>query len=158
MARRLDDRRRPVPAWAWVNVLAHARPEDLATLADPGSVPVGWQVAANRVWGAVLVPLAAELLVRSAADPLVLRRLQWHALIPLELRLARPGPTMPGRPDQLVARVRAALNPSTTGPGGPARRPAPAVGRNLGTGRLNRVAFSILGPASVSSGAPARRS
>ena len=154
MARRLDDRRQPAPAWAWVNALAHADPDELTVLARRPGPGMDWRVAANRAWGRVLPPLAAELLVRADADPAVLRRLQWHVLIPLELRLARPGPTTPGRPDQLAARVRAALDPVPSP--APSGRPGPPVGRGLGTGRLNRVAFSILGPASVSSAGPVR--
>jgi len=73
-----------VPAWLWLNAVAHgdaARLHELAEPPRPGPSPVaGWR-SARAV-------LAHEALQRCGDDPAALRNLQLRALVPLEAGLA----------------------------------------------------------------------
>ena len=96
---------RAVPAWAWLNSLAHGSLEDLRSLASGGPVRApGFD--ATAVWRQALAYLAQEVLflVDGGQD---LAGLQRTTLVPLELALARePARTDPG---QLVWMVLDAL-------------------------------------------------
>lgn len=73
--------RQLLPAWAWVNPLAHAGYSDLKRLADLSpnrDDPLGF-----------LSYLADEVLLRTGGDDQALRRMQHDALVPLELALLR---------------------------------------------------------------------
>ena len=132
--------------WAWLNWLAHASLDDLASVRR-----LRWGRRTSRAWvNGFLIPLSAELALRSRGDDRLLSDLQRRFLWPLEVRMLNGlGPAVAG-PLDLVSLVRTALG---DGPGRsapmPGAYPAPPLGRNLGNGRLNRIAFQILGPASI---------
>lgn len=77
---------RSVPAWAWVNRLAHGTVDELDELRagewTPAPAP-----ADVSLWQQVLTFLAGEVLDRVADDD-ELRELQRTVLVPVELRLA----------------------------------------------------------------------
>jgi hypothetical protein len=97
--RRLADQRRGVPAWAWVNPLAHGSLEDIEVIAARGLWAVGPE--------AVVATVAAELSARVRRDGASLRAVQEQGLQPLEDRLAAASPGTP-EDDAGVARVLAA--------------------------------------------------
>jgi hypothetical protein len=142
-ARLLDRHERPVPSWAWVNVLAHADHGRMVQLAS--GVRDDWRTSRTRDAAALLEALAASLLAECSARAVPLRQLQRRRLVPLELRLAESGAFL--RPDELTSAVLG----SGTDPGPADGYPAPAIGRNMGRGRFNRAMLMILGPASISS-------
>ena len=81
----LERRARPVPAWAWLNRLAHADEASLARLGDADldahrTGTGGWRTA-QRWLAAVIVDLAGTY-------PGGVRQIQSEALVPLELALA----------------------------------------------------------------------
>lgn len=82
----LVQRKRPVPAWAVVNRLAHATRDELARVVD-GSVTSRGSPASRRVaWEESERFLAGTLLARTdGADDLA--ALQFTSLVPLELAL-----------------------------------------------------------------------
>lgn len=150
----LDRTGRPVPSWAWINWLAHASLDDLAAVGR-----ISWNRRQSRAWaGGFLMPLSIELALRSRGDDRQLSDLQRRFLWPLEVRLLNgAGPAVSG-PLDMLSLVRTALGdgPGRTAPMPGEGYPAPPLGRNLGNGRLNRIAFQILGPANVAR-RPARR-
>jgi hypothetical protein len=96
---------RPVPSWAWLNRVAHARPDELMILAAGGfpTDPPAWREA--------LVCLAREVLERAALDGV--DEFQRRLLVPKELQLiGEPGGSTLS-PSQLVARVLAGLEGTT---------------------------------------------
>lgn len=78
-------RRQAVPAWAWVNQVAHGSRDDLETLARSDDIAAS--PADRVVWHAATVFLAKEVL-GVAGDDTDLRRVQQEALVPVELQLA----------------------------------------------------------------------
>jgi hypothetical protein len=142
----LDRQGRAVPDWAWLNCVARSSLDDLAALDR-----ISWKKRASHSWAhGYLIPLATELVGRSRGDDATLADLQRRFLWPLELRLLKGSGPRVGGPLEMLALVRTALGagagrwaPVTGG------YPAPPVGRNLGNGRFNRIAFNLLGPASV---------
>lgn len=99
----LEERHCRVPAWAWVNLLAHGSAEDLenaTSLAGDGQ-PQRWRAA--RAY------LAGEILGVADRGGTSLRDLQRDVLVPLELHLASSEPTRGSRPGDLVTGVLAAL-------------------------------------------------
>ena len=151
VAGRLDAAGRPVPVWAWLNLLAHATPERLSELAagDTGS----WRGRRARRRASALSDLAARILEHAGGDPARLAELQREVLVPFEVGLAggpRQAPVRTGYATwKRIGPVPVATPP--TGGSRPPVEPAPAIGRNIGSGRLNRMAFAVLGPASVGS-------
>jgi hypothetical protein len=83
-AQYLDDRGRPAPEWAWVNVLAHRSADDLADLAA-GRASHRFITGNTRTWEDALAFLAEEVL--DAASFTQLETLQRDVLVPLELEL-----------------------------------------------------------------------
>lgn len=149
----LDGHGQRVPEWAWVNALSRADLDDLVSL--PSLV---WRQRRSRTWATgFLVPLASELAMRCRGSDQELADLQRRFLWPLEARMSAGRGPMGPDPYQLGSLVRTALG---WGAGGPANTtggyPAPPLGRNLGHGRINRIALSILGPASVARRPPPR--
>ncbi len=109
---RLLAMRRPVPAWAWFNRLAHGSLEDLAALraeAADRSLPSEWTQA--------VAFLAGEIQQRADNDPDRLHALQRDVLIPMELRLAADW-FVPLKPSHFVRLVSEGLT-------GRQRRPPP---------------------------------
>ena len=88
-----------MPAWAWVNMLAHSRPGDLASIKRPHRF--GWEV--------VVAQLAAELLNAGHGRPEVVGFLQRAVLVPLELALLAGDVPEPVTPGQLGVLVMTAL-------------------------------------------------
>lgn len=95
---------RSVPAWAWVNPLAHGTFEELFVLSEEAILP---PPGARYGWSDMLARLA-EHIVAMAGGPEELDRLQRSTLWPLESRLL----DHPFRcePFQLSALVLAALH------------------------------------------------
>lgn len=79
-------RHRSVPAWAWVNRLAHGTIDELDELRAGVFAPVATTTDVS-LWHQVLTFLASEVLDR-AVDHDELRELQRTVLVPVELRLA----------------------------------------------------------------------
>jgi len=142
----LDHHRRRVPEWAWVNALSRSGLDDLVAVDR-----LTWRSRRSRAWAtAFLQPLAAELALHCRGNDLTLVQLQRRFLWPLEARMAGGRGPFGTDPGQLEAVVRTALGwgagRTSTLPGG---YPPPPIGRGLGHGRINRIALSLLGPASV---------
>lgn len=142
----LDHHRRRVPEWAWVNALSRSGLDDLVALDR-----LTWRSRRSRAWaGAFLAPLAADLALHCRGNDQTLAQLQRRFLWPLEARMAAGRGPFGTDPSQLEAVVRTALGwgagRTAALPGG---YPSPPIGRGLGQGRINRIALSILGPASV---------
>lgn len=74
---------RPVPAWAVVNKLAHASAHDLAELVDANGDPSREPETRKPAWLAAQAWLASRLM-RTAAAPDDITKLQQQRLIPLE--------------------------------------------------------------------------
>ena len=81
-------RGRPIPAWAWVNQVAHASPGELKAVAAAAGRH-GRQGQPLSDWREVQAAAARELLWAAGAEPDAVARLQRHALVPLELALLR---------------------------------------------------------------------
>lgn len=79
-------RKRSVPAWAWVNKIAHATPDELRLLAT--RPPPEGASADIVLWHQVTSLLAKEVLITVADDDAQLAWLQHNTLLPLELHLA----------------------------------------------------------------------
>ena len=68
-----------VPAWLWLNAVAHGDAGRLHELADPPTSAGGWR--------GVRASLAREVLSRTGDDPAAIAALQRGVLVPLENRL-----------------------------------------------------------------------
>lgn len=104
----LDALNRDVPAWAWVNPLAHADGEELRAIAvhcrQRRLAP-----SHRRRWHLLLASLAQRLLAVAERGPHDLGTIQRARLVPLELELAaRPTGDRMG-PDAVAAEVAFAL-------------------------------------------------
>ncbi len=86
----------PVPAWAWLNRVAHRSPEDLVEMAE-GVPPAGGEPD-----GATAAALIAAAVVRRAGGgPTAIRAVQSRRLVPLELDLMA-GRVQAGSPAALI--------------------------------------------------------
>ena len=109
----LGSKHQPVEPWAQLNKVAHAQPEELRALA--ASTGSWYRVGAwlgghrSRRWQRAVSEIASDLLSLSGGSPRALRRLQVHALVPLELELAAGGYRYRVTPEAMVMRARAAL-------------------------------------------------
>lgn len=84
----LERRRQVVPAWAWVNALAHGDEEEVRRCA---AAPVGQDDCESYV-----ARLARHTLVKMRSENLTLKEVQDTILVPLELALfARAGSATP---------------------------------------------------------------
>ena len=83
----LSTTHRAVPAWAWVNKVAHATIEELHTIAT--SPPPADAPSATVPWHNVSSLLAKVVLVVVNDDESRLARLQRDTLVPAELQVAR---------------------------------------------------------------------
>jgi hypothetical protein len=75
-----------VPAWAWMNRIAHGSMAELEAATDQSPVPVGHP--GLELWGLTSCFLARELLA-TATDDEGLHELQQRVLVPVELDLAK---------------------------------------------------------------------
>lgn len=105
LARHLEEAGQEVPAWAWMNLVAHGTGDDLLAerAVDPASYfPAGkWHEASSL--------LAAEVLDMTSGDG-SLGELQREVLVPLELELASRVEVTSWRPEQLALAVEHALD------------------------------------------------
>jgi hypothetical protein len=103
-AEHLESGQRPVPAWAWVNLLAHGTEEGLrearARLGEPG---------ASQRWRDARGYLAGEILGVVEVGGIPLDELQREVLVPFELRLAGRDRSRPLTPSDVVNAVTAIL-------------------------------------------------
>lgn len=102
------DRGERVPAWAWINLLAHGTEADLRMVASERVASGDWQEARGY--------LAEELVCLIDAGLADLDRLQRDVLVPMELEAMREDTTSLARPPQIVVRVLAALDAHRTRP------------------------------------------
>jgi hypothetical protein len=106
LAERLEARGVGVPTWAWTNLLAHGRDQDLR---DDRPPPWTAHRAVNDRWHRARSYLATEVLILARAhEPLVV--LQERILRPLELDLAVRQGTAAWGPNELVAHVCSILD------------------------------------------------
>jgi len=103
----LAEENRPVPVWAWLNVVAHGSDDDLTSLAT--GEPPGQHAQGASVWQQALAFLAQELISQATRRNCSLADLQRSTLVPLELELAGRRASGAGEPAQLVAGVLSAL-------------------------------------------------
>jgi hypothetical protein len=91
LAELLGSRHKPVEAWAWLNQVAHAEPEQLEALAAGAHwARLGLRSRLrSRRWRWAVAQIASDLLSLARERPRALRHLQARALVPLELELAR---------------------------------------------------------------------
>jgi hypothetical protein len=101
-AQYLRDENRPVPPWAWLNVLAHGNEQDIIALAS--SEPAQHRYA-ESVWQQALAFLAQELMVAVTSPGNSLVGLQVSTLVPLELELAGRRGDKHAEPVELVSSV-----------------------------------------------------
>ncbi len=100
----LRDQDRPVPTWAWLNLLAHGTEAEIAA----ERALVGAHVEATR-WRDARSYLAGEVLAILDADPVGLANVQESVLVPVELRFIEGGTTPGPSLADLVATVLAGL-------------------------------------------------
>jgi len=106
VAERIEGRAASVPAWAWMNLLAHGSEHDLRS---ERAVVRPRQVTSGDEWRAARSYLAVEVL-NLAAEFGPLADLQRRVLVPLEQRLASRPEVAGWRPCQWVWSVEAALD------------------------------------------------
>lgn len=102
-----DRRGEPVPAWAWLNPLAHATRDEIEALAAGAGPPhrLGQRLCD---WREAVASVAADLL-RLSRDEASLRSLQLAALLPVELALMGDKARLASTPEELLRTARAAL-------------------------------------------------
>jgi hypothetical protein len=91
----------PIPAWAWLNGLAHgdlSEVERMASRSDPSCGP-----------DACVADMANQVLVAIARTTATLATLQQRLLVPLEMALIAGRPGMPRDASDLRGAVRSAL-------------------------------------------------
>lgn len=106
LAEELEDRQQPVPAWAWMNMLAHGTPRQLRSMAYEG---LGGAFTTVDAWERGLCFLAREVLAMAEERGCTVEELQRRALVPLELEMTRDVGWVETGPGLLVMRVVAAL-------------------------------------------------
>jgi hypothetical protein len=92
-------RKVPIPAWAWLNAVAHASPETVKVMARPAAMPPKLDTAGPRAVSSI----ASALCWHAGSDSTAISALQQQLLIPLELAL------MAGRIHVIDARAVANL-------------------------------------------------
>jgi hypothetical protein len=105
----LVERRAPIPAWAWVNVLAHG---DLAMITARDTRRVTRRLPPrdpNVRFAAAEILLIAEVHAAVHDDPDALSALQRGALVPLEFELMARTADTPCTPTDLVRAIRVAV-------------------------------------------------
>ncbi|HXX91873.1 MAG TPA: hypothetical protein VEI83_16770 [Acidimicrobiales bacterium] len=112
----LDDRGRPAPEWAWLNVLAHGGRTTLEAIAA-GERWHCFLATNTRIWEDALSFLAGEILQTAPPAEAGLAALQRDVLIPLELSLIRSRPRYALGPTHLARAVTEALDHYRATPG-----------------------------------------
>ncbi len=105
----LGNRRRRIPPWAWVTVLAHASEDQLAVLAK-GHRHEADTGPGTREWKAAVAFLADDVLCEAKSSGTTVLQLQRATLVPLELELMTGSEARVQNPGQLAALVLAALH------------------------------------------------
>jgi hypothetical protein len=106
---------RPVPAWAVLNKLAHASPQELADLIMLHGRSHSEAEAGAPTWLAAQKSLAARL-VRNTPVPDEITDPQHQRLIPLELWLIERSKTQTVTPRQVISAASDALDKDRPGP------------------------------------------
>jgi hypothetical protein len=75
-----------VPAWAWINAIAHAAPDRIAELANESSIPRSKR-ADYRAWQVVIRAIAEEVMEAADGRPSDVEQIQVLTLMPLEFAL-----------------------------------------------------------------------
>jgi hypothetical protein len=83
---RLLDLDREIPAWAWVNTIAHAAPGRVAELANETSMPPSMR-ADYRAWMTVIRAIAEDVLVAATDSATTVEEIQALTLMPIEFAL-----------------------------------------------------------------------
>ncbi len=96
-----------VPAWAWVNILAHGTPDDLRRLAEEGPA-AGTQEEHQRWWSAV-ARLAQIVLDEARRNEVSVATIQATTLCELEAWLLDHDPTAQISAERLTSLVLAIL-------------------------------------------------
>jgi hypothetical protein len=112
-AQYLDNQNRPIPAWAWLNLLVHGSEGDIAVLAAGETEPIR-PTSATSVWRQALAFLAQELLNQATRQGRPLAELQRSTLVPIDLELAGPRAPTSMKPAALVTSVLRALTDHPT--------------------------------------------
>jgi len=99
---------RSVPLWAWINLLAHAQPDDLRGLA--GDAPLPGTRADEGRWWVVVRRLAGAVLDEAQRTHVPIAIIQAVPLSAVESWLVDDGPMPQISPDQLIAVVLAVLH------------------------------------------------
>lgn len=107
-AQELDDSRDPVPAWAWLSILAHGDEDDLAAFASEDRRRRPPREAA--IWRQAVGFLALEVLSQARRGRCPLVELQRTTLVPLELRLTAADTRVAPDPAGFVTMVLGALS------------------------------------------------
>lgn len=106
---------RPVPAWAVLNKLAHASPQELADLIMIHGRSASEPEVEEPTWLAAQKSLAARL-VSNAPVPDEITYLQHQRLIPLESWLIERSKTQTVTPRQVITAASDALDKDRPGP------------------------------------------
>jgi hypothetical protein len=112
-AQYLDNENRPIPVWAWLNVLAHGSEDDITALA--AGEPPRRTFPETAVWHQALAFLAQELMSQAARRGRPVADLQCSTLVPLELELAGRRAPSSVEPAMFVSSVLSALAQHPTG-------------------------------------------
>ncbi len=99
---------RPVPAWAWLNALAHGGEADISSLAT-SEPPRRALPSDTTVWQQALAFLAQELISQAARRGRPVADLQRSMLVPIELELAGRPAQSSIEPGTVVSRVLTVL-------------------------------------------------
>jgi len=99
---------RAVPTWAWINLLAHARAQDLAGLA--GGAPLPGTGPDHGRWWVVVRRLAGAVLDQAKRSDTPIAVIQAGPLSAVESWLVDDEPMSQISPDQLIAVVLAVLH------------------------------------------------
>ena len=105
----LDAEHLPIPAWAWLNTLAHGGPEQIT--AQTLALDVHTWFDPRRAWEEALSYLAHEVLSLVEQGSCTLEEIQRSSLVPVELELAAVHP-WDWEPSEVVHMVLDALDES----------------------------------------------
>ena len=93
-AQYLDNENRPIPVWAWLNVLAHGSEDDITALA--AGEPPRRTFPETAVWHQALAFLAQELMSQAARRGRPVADLQCSTLVACSSMAWKTGSSSPG--------------------------------------------------------------